>query len=75
MGNTHELMNFLIATAVDDGAVVISPHREPFRRVEREFLDSIRHVPATISSPQGSNAFEQVLRKPGRWMFVWIPEK
>lgn len=75
MGNTMELMNFLIATAVDDGAVVIAPHRDPFRRRERDFLDGIRDVPSTIASPRGSNAFTEVLSKPGRWMFVWIPEK
>lgn len=75
MANTMELMNFLIASAVDDGAVVIAPHAQPFRRKERAFLDGIRDVPSTISSPRGSNAFTEVLRKPGRWMFVWIPEK
>lgn len=75
MGNTAELMNFLINTAVDDGAVVIAPHVHPFRGRERDFLDGIRDIPARIQSPKGRDPFAEVLGKPGRWMFVWIPEK
>lgn len=72
---TDDLIRFLISTAVDDGAVIIAPHREPFRPKERNFLDGIRNTPASISAPPGTNPFTHVLRQPGRWMFVWIPEK
>lgn len=74
MNKTDELLRFLIGTAVDEGAVVIAPHMEPFRAKERNFLDGIRSVPSSISSPPGSNPFTTVLSRPGRWMFVWIPE-
>lgn len=75
MPKTDEFVNFLIRSAVDDGAIVISPHQEPFRPRQRSFLDGIRNIPATISSPPGTNPFTHVLGQPGRWMFVWIPER
>lgn len=74
MNKTDELLNYLIATSVGDGAVVIAPHREPFRFKERSFLDGIRSCPAHISAPAGVNPFTDIFGKKGRWMFVWIPE-
>lgn len=71
----NELVTFLTSVAVGDGAVIISPHPDPFRPFERSFLDGIRRCPATISAPAGTNPYSATLRKPGRWMFVWIPEK
>lgn len=75
MSETSELMRFLIATAVGEGAVVISPHAYPFQKRQRDFLDGIRNVPASIASPPGMNPFTGPLTKDGRWMFVWIPDK
>ena len=71
---TDELVRFLTGMAVQDGAVIISPHPDPFRPKERSFLDGIRTVPSSISSPPGLNPYTAVTRKPGRWMFVWIPD-
>jgi hypothetical protein len=60
---------------LDEGAVIIQPHPEPFRRVERDFLDGLRSIPASISAPPGVNPYSMALGRPGRWAIVWIPEK
>jgi hypothetical protein len=61
--------------AVQEGAVVISPHEGPFRAKQRDFLDGIRHIPASIINPPGLNPYSAALGSPGRWIFVWVPEK
>lgn len=73
--DTDQFLNFLINHAVGDGAIVIAPHKDPFRSRQRNFLDGIRNVPASISAPPGQNPFTEILAKDGRWMFVWIPER
>lgn len=70
----EEMLSFLTRMMLDEGAVVISPHPEPFRRVERSFLDGIRGVPASVSAPPGTNPYGAALGRMGRWAFVWIPE-
>lgn len=75
MADTQAFMNFLISQAVGDGAIVIAPHPEPFRPKERNFLDGIRSVPSSISAPPGKNPFVEVFARPGRWMFIWVPER
>lgn len=72
----HDLsyINFLTAELVRDGGVVIAPHPDPFRPKERSFLDGIRSVPSSISAPPGTNPYIAVTRRPGRWVFIWMPE-
>jgi hypothetical protein len=70
-----EILGYMTKVMVDEGAVVIQPHPEPFRAKQRNFLDGIRSVPAAISAPAGTNPFTSVLDRPGRWLFVWIPDK
>lgn len=74
MGRADEKISFLTHLALDEKAVVISPHSAPFERLQRSFLDGIRGVPASISCPPGTNPFTHVLHRPGRWAFVWVPE-
>jgi hypothetical protein len=75
MNDTEQLLKYLMATAVGDGAIVIAPHKEPFRNRARNFLDGIRNVPSRIMAPPGKNPFVECLQSDGRWLFVWIPEK
>lgn len=75
MSKVDEVVGFLTHVAVGDGAIIISPHAEPFRAVEKDFVDSLRHVASSISAPPGVNPYTAVTRRAGRWLFVWIPEK
>lgn len=70
----EQMLGMIRQLMLDEGCVVISPHQEPFMRVERSFLDGIRSVPASISAPPGVNPYGAALGRRGRWMFVWIPE-
>lgn len=72
--NTEEIVAFITGMMYDEKVVVISPHQDEFRRVERDFLDGIRRIPASISAPPGVNPYGAALGRPGRWMFVWVPE-
>jgi hypothetical protein len=70
----REMVLLFTKLSQDEGCVTISPKAEPFRRVERSFLDGIRNIPADITAPAGVNPYGAALGRPGRWMFVWIPE-
>lgn len=71
----REIVQFFTKLSLDEGCIIISPHEEPFRPVERSFLEGIRRVPADISAPPGVNPYSMALGYPGRWMFVWIPDR
>jgi hypothetical protein len=70
-----ELLRFLTGVMVDEGTVIIEPRIEPFRAMQRNFLDGIRKCPARISVKPGTDPYTAVLDRPGRWLFVWVPEK
>jgi len=73
--DTDALIRYILMAAKADGAVVIEPHREPFRAKQRTFLDGLRTIPARITAPPG-DPFARILNENGngRWMMVWIPE-
>lgn len=72
--NPVEMVSMLTKLMGDEGCVTISPYPSEFRAVERSFLDGIRRVPASITAPPGLNPYSAALGRPGRWLFVWIPE-
>jgi hypothetical protein len=72
--NPVEIVSMLTKLMGDEGCVTISPKTEPFRAVERSFLEGIRRVPADITAPAGVNPYAAAMGRPGRWLFVWIPE-
>jgi hypothetical protein len=72
--NPAEIVSLMTKLMMDEGCVTISPKAEAFRPVERSFLDGIRRVPADITAPPGTNPYSAALGRPGRWLFVWIPE-
>ena len=69
-----EMVRFFTKLTLDEGCVVIAPKAERFRSMERSFLDGIRNVPADITAPPGTNPYAAALGRPGRWLFVWVPE-
>lgn len=71
----EDMLMFLRNMMLDEGTVIIQPHKEPFRPLERSFLDGIRKCPAAITAPPGVNPYSAALGRPGRWVFLWIPEK
>jgi hypothetical protein len=71
--NPVEIVGLMTTLIQQEGCVTISPKAEPFRAVERSFLDGIRRVPADITAPPGVNPYGAALGRPGRWLFVWIP--
>ena len=73
--DTESLIAFLTGMAVDDGAVVIAPREDTFRGRQRDFLDDLRTAPAAISAKPGVNPYTEMLNRPGRWMFIWIPSQ
>lgn len=60
---------------IAEGAIIISPRPGEFRRYEDTFLDGVRRIPSVIDGPPGINPYSYALGHPGRWMFLWIPEK
>lgn len=60
---------------ISEGAIIISPRPGEFGRFERSFLDGIRRVPAVIDGPPGIDPYAYALGRPGRWLFLWIPDK
>lgn len=70
----NDFYTWLAQMAVQEGGIVIAPRPEHFRKMERDFLDKLRHVPAAIVNPPGTNPYSMALGKPGRWMMVWIPD-
>jgi hypothetical protein len=74
MGKSDEFFGMLRELARQEGAVCIAPHQREFRRYERDFLDKLRHIPASITSPNGTNPYSMALGKPGKWLMVWIPD-
>lgn len=74
--NHDEFFNWLREMARQEGAVCIAPHQREFHnRYEREFLDKLRHIPASITSSPGINPYSAALGKPGKWLMVWIPDE
>ena len=71
----QDLTRFLGKMMLDEGAIVIEPYPEPFRRFEHDFLEGLRRIPASISAPPGVNPYTMAMGKPGRWMMVWIPDE
>jgi hypothetical protein len=69
-----EIFRMMTKLMGDEGCVTIAPKTEQFRPVERSFLDGIRRVPADITAPAGVNPYGAALGKPGRWLFIWIPD-
>ena len=70
----NDFYTWLAQMAVQEGGIVIAPRPEFFRRFERDFLDKLRTVPASIVNPPGTNPYSYALGQPGRWMMVWIPD-
>lgn len=70
----NDFYRWLAEMAVQEGGIVIAPRPEFFRRFERDFLDKLRTVPASIVNPPGTNPYSYALGQPGRWMMVWIPD-
>jgi hypothetical protein len=73
--NPAEMVRFITKLMEDEGCVTISPKQEVFRSRERDFLDGIRTIAADITAPPGVNPYGAALGRPGRWLFVWIPER
>lgn len=71
--DTDSLIRYILMSAKADNAVIIEPHKEPFRFKQRTFLDGLRPIPSRITAPPG-DPFQRILNEPGRWLFVWIPE-
>lgn len=71
----RDLFNWLRKMAVDEGAVTIAPHREPFANYQRTFLDGLRKIPATIEAPPGVNPYSVAMGKPGAWLMIWVPDE
>jgi len=74
MPKSDDFFMLLRSMAVQEGAICIAPFPREFRRYERDFLDKLRHIPASISSPDGVNPYSMALGKPGKWLMVWIPD-
>lgn len=72
--NSEDFFNWLRAMALQEGAITIAPHKEPFAHYERQFLDGLRKCPASISAPPGRDPYSMAMGKPGRWLMIWIPE-
>lgn len=70
----EEMINLIRKMMLDEGCITIAPKRDQFRTRERDFLEGIRRVPAEINAPPGTNPYTIALGRPGRWLFVWIPE-
>lgn len=71
----EQMIAFIMGMIREEGCIVIRPHREPFRVVERDFLDGLRRIPASISCPPGKNPYSYALGQPGQWLITWIPDK
>lgn len=59
---------------LDEGCITIAPRQESFSRIERDFLEGLRRIPAEIQAPPGVNPYTYALGSRGRWLVVWIPE-
>lgn len=70
----RDLFDWLRVMAVQEGAVTISPYPEPFTRYQREFLEGLRRIPASITAPPGTNPYAAAMGRPGWWLMVWVPE-
>jgi hypothetical protein len=68
------MFSLMFKLMMDEGCVTISPKEEPFHAYERSFLDGVRRCPADITAPPGVNPYSAALGRPGRWLFVWVPE-
>jgi hypothetical protein len=58
-----------------EGAVIIAPRPGEFGRFEKSFLDGVRKIPSAIDAPPGVNPYGYAMGRPGRWIFLWVPEK
>lgn len=72
--DTDSLIRYILTAARADGCVIVEPHMDEFRPVQRTFLDGLKKVPARISAPPTGDPFVRVLANRGRWMMIWIPE-
>lgn len=72
---SDDFFQWLREMAKQEGAVVIAPHPREFRRYERDFLDKLRHIPASITASSGINPYSAALGKPGKWLMVWVPDE
>ena len=70
-----DLFEWLRTMAVQEGAVTIAPHPGPFRQYQRDFLDKLRHIPASITAPNGVNPYGAAMGKPGQWLMIWVPDE
>lgn len=71
----NDFVGWLCTMAVQENAVVIAPHKQPFEPKQRQFLDGIRTVPARILAMPGQNPYSAAIGKPGQWVFIWVPDK
>jgi hypothetical protein len=71
----EEVFGFFGRMMLDEGMVIISPKPEPFRRMERDFVDGLRRVPADISAPPGVNPYSYAMGRLGRWVIIWVPDE
>lgn len=70
----QDLVNFFARMMLDEGCVVIQPRPEHFRVMERDFLEGLRRIPASVTAPPGRNPYAMAMDKPGRWIMAWIPD-
>lgn len=73
--NLEQYLQVLLHEMKQEGAIVISPRPGEFTRFEQSFLDGVRKIPAVIDQPPGVNPYTYALGKPGRWVFLWVPDK
>lgn len=72
--NSDDFFKWLRAMALQEGAVCIAPHQREFRRYERDFLDKLRHIPASITASPGQNPYAMAMGRAGKWLMIWIPD-
>jgi hypothetical protein len=58
----------------DEQCIAIRPHMDEFRRVERDFLEGLRRIPAQITAPTGRNPYAMAMGQPGQYVILWIPD-
>jgi hypothetical protein len=70
-----QYMQVIMHEMVAEGAVLIAPRPGEFGRFEGSFIDGLRRVPAVIDGPPGRDPFAYAMGRPGRWLFLFLPER
>lgn len=73
--NPQDMVSFLRRVMTDEDGITIAPKEQPFRAYMANFLQGVRKVPADVSAPPGVDPYSYPMNTPGRWIFVFIPER